>query len=125
MTGGVFLLVAAASVALGMWATGMRGRALRRLRPERVMNIPVLPSPWLVWRELVARIGAAVPGSTKDLPELRRRLICAGYRNANAVRYFQGFRALSVVGLGGAAFLIGAKLGADNLMLKGIAMSML
>ena len=49
-----------------------------------------VPGP--VWRELVSRIGTAVPASARDLPRLKRRLIRAGFRNPNAARYFQGIR---------------------------------
>jgi tight adherence protein C len=125
LAGLVFVSVLVVSLGLGLWVTATRARALRRLRPERVMAAPVLPSPWLVWRELVARIGAAVPGSAKELPELRRRLVCAGYRSANAVRYFHGFRAMCVAGFSGLAVAVGARVGAQNLVLKGIAMAML
>src|SRR5262249_20172809 len=69
----VFLLVAIVSTWMGLRLASTRARALKRLTPQRVVNTPVLPSPWLVWRELVSRIGSVVPASAKDLPELKRR----------------------------------------------------
>jgi tight adherence protein C len=99
----VFALVAAVTVALGLSLGAMGARALRRLAPVRVVNTPILPSPWLVWRELAARIGTLAPASPKALSELKRRLMRAGIRAPNASRCFQGVRALSTVGLAAAA----------------------
>jgi tight adherence protein C len=77
----------------------MRRRALERLagktRPE-----PKLVSYAMIWRELVARIGKVMPASAKELPNLKRRLVRAGYRHPNAPRYFQGARAVSIVVFG-------------------------
>ncbi len=113
----VFLLVAPATayVALRQW----RSAALRRLAgPPKVVS-PFLPSPGLIWRELVNRIGSYVPASSKDLPRLRRRLIRAGFRNPNAVRYFNGARAVSMLVLAGAGLFAGwrAQLGSGDLLL--------
>jgi tight adherence protein C len=66
-----------------------------------------LPSPALVWHELVNRVGALAPASPKDAGLLKRRLIRAGFRHPNAVRVFAGVRALTTV-LGAAAGLIAA-----------------
>src|SRR3954447_25028195 len=99
----VFVLVAGVTLALGLSVGAIRARVLRRLAPQRVVNTPILPSPWLVWRELVARIGTVVPVSPKSLSLLRTRLIRAGIRTPNASRYFHGARAISTLGLAGAA----------------------
>jgi tight adherence protein C len=100
----VFLLVAAASFGLGMYLLSIRARALARLAPQReTYRTPVLPSPWVVWRELAARIGSVVPSSGKDQPELKRRFTRAGIRSPHASQIFHGVRALCVLGLGGAA----------------------
>ena len=53
-----------------------------------------LPSPSLVWQELVARIGSFVPSSSKELPALKRRLVRAGFRHPNTARFFGGLRAV-------------------------------
>ncbi|MBS1856496.1 MAG: type II secretion system F family protein [Acidobacteria bacterium] len=107
LTGFVFILVVGGSVVLGSYLDAVRSQAVRRLRPEAAARVPVLPSPWLVWRELVARIGTMVPASSKDQPALKRRLIRAGFRNPHAGRYFYGFRAVGVVVLGGLALFVG------------------
>ena len=125
LTGMVFVLVAAGTLALGLSVGAMSARALRRLAPERVVDAPVLPSPWLVWRELVARIGSVVPASPKDVSEVRRRLIRGGMRNPNALRYFHGVRAIATVGLAGAALVWSLRTQSDNPVLAVGAMGAL
>ena len=98
----VFVLVAVVSTVLGLSLGARRARALRRLEPARVASAPAVPSR-LIWRELVARIGTLVPASPKDLSQVKRRLLRAGMRSANASRYFHGLRAISTVGFAGAA----------------------
>jgi len=95
-TVGVFLFVAAATLAVGLGNGSRRARALQRLAAKPKTASGFLPSPVTVWRELVDRLGSAVPASPKDLPLLRRRLVRAGWRNPEAVRFFQGARAVGV-----------------------------
>jgi tight adherence protein C len=125
LAGIVFVLVAAATAALGLSLGAARGRALRRLAPQRMVNTPILPSPWLVWRELVARIGSLVPASPKDQPELRRRLVRAGIRGRHAARYFHGMRAIAIVGFAGAALVWSLRTHSDNPVLATGAMGAL
>jgi tight adherence protein C len=120
----VFLLVAAVTAALGLSLSSTRGRALRRLALP-APKAPALPSPGVIWRELVARIGALVPASSKDLPELKRRLIRGGMRSPNASRYFHGSRALTTVGFAGAALVWGLRTHSENLFLAVGAMGAL
>jgi tight adherence protein C len=70
-----------------------------------------------LWRELLSRIGSAVPASSRDLPRLKRRLIRAGFRNPNAARYFQGIRLVATLVLGAASLAGALRSGAalDNL----------
>jgi len=103
LTAVVFVLVAAVTTMLGLSVGAASARAVRRLSPTLVVNTPILPSPWLVWRELVARIGSLVPASTKDISQLRLRLVRAGMRHPNASLYFHGIRAITVLGFAGAA----------------------
>lgn len=118
----VFLLVAFVTGLLGLRVGSLRGRMLRRLAPEPPSaGVPLLPSPWLVWRELVARIGTMVPSSAKNLPELRRRLIRAGMRGPHAARHFHGMRAISTVSLGGAALLWGMHTHSQHTLLQAVA----
>jgi len=122
----LFTAVLVASVGLGLYGSSVRGRLLRRLLPTKeVVKTPILPSPWLVWRELVARIGSVVPASSKDLPLLKRRLMRAGMRHPNASRYFNGARALTTVGLAGAALFWSLHTHSENLLLSVLAMGAL
>ena len=93
LTAVVFLLVACVTAAAGCWLSSVRTRALERLSPQPKLVKLFLPSPALIWRDLVDRLGSAVPASPKDLPALKRRLIRAGWRNRDAARVFQGARA--------------------------------
>src|SRR5271157_2426373 len=88
----VFLLVAAGTAALAILLDERRARALERLAPEPRLVPKEVPSAALIWRELVSRIGTALPGSSKGLPLLKRRLVRAGIRHPSAPRYFQGVR---------------------------------
>jgi tight adherence protein C len=117
----VFALVALATALMGFRLWNRRTKALVRLTPPA--DVPdYLPSPALIWQQLVNWIGNVVPASPKDLPLLKRRLVRAGFRNPNAVRLFHGARGfsaglLAVAGLflalhtqastGNAAMLIG------------------
>ncbi|MBV9742360.1 MAG: type II secretion system F family protein [Acidobacteriia bacterium] len=90
----VFVLVASASSLVGFHLWNRRARALVRLAP-REETATFLPSPVLIWQQLVNWIGTVVPASPKDLPLLKRRLMKAGFRDPNAVRVFHGARAVS------------------------------
>jgi tight adherence protein C len=91
----VFVSVAAVTIVLGLRVTDQRTRAVERLAPRGVVTSPFLPSPSLIWHELVSRIGSLVPSSPKDLPRLKRRLVRAGYRSHGAPGIFYGARAVS------------------------------
>jgi tight adherence protein C len=93
----LFLLVAAGTAWAGFRAGTWRARGVHRLAPLPAPVAGFLPSPALIWRELVSRVGSAVPASAKDLPRLKRRLIRAGFRNPNAARYFQGVRLVTTL----------------------------
>jgi tight adherence protein C len=87
----VFILVASATALIGFRLWNQRTKALVRLSPPT--QVPeYLPSPSLIWQQLVNWIGNVVPASPKDLPLLKRRLVRAGFRNPNAVRLFHGAR---------------------------------
>jgi tight adherence protein C len=94
ITAAVFVLVAVVTMFLGLRAGSGRAEALARLAAAPVPRPSVTPSG-LVWRDLVNRIGATFPTSTKDLPKLKIRLIRAGFRSPAAPRLFQGARAVS------------------------------
>lgn len=94
ITAAVFVLVAVVTMFLGLRAGSGRAEALARLAAAPAPRPSVTPSG-LVWRDLVNRIGATFPTSTKDLPKLKIRLIRAGFRSPAAPRLFQGARAVS------------------------------
>ena len=115
----VFVMVAVMTAFLGLRLSAWRKRAVDRIRPGRQVVPPVLPSPALMWRELVNRVGSFVPASPKDLPRLKRRLIRAGFRNPGAVRVFNGARAVSaaVLAVVGLALSLHSYATVNNLLL--------
>ena len=98
----VFVLVAAGTMAAGWRASGWRSRALARLS-ERPRQPQALPSVALIWRELVGRIGAAVPPPSRDAGRARRRLIRAGFRDPAASGLLQAARGGLSAAFGSAA----------------------
>jgi tight adherence protein C len=84
-------------------------RPIDRLQSPGPVVSPFLPSPALIWKELVNWAGSLVPASPKSLPILKRRLMRAGYRSPQAVRFFYGARVCSTVVLGGGALSIGLR----------------
>ncbi|MCX6627103.1 MAG: type II secretion system F family protein [Candidatus Solibacter sp.] len=114
LTATLFLLVAAGIAWAGLSPGTWRARGVRRLSPPPE-HAAEMPSPGLLWRELVGRIGTAVPASARDLPRLKRRLMRAGFRGQNAAGYFQGARLVTTL-----LFAAGGLLGGshtDNLLL--------
>jgi tight adherence protein C len=103
----VFVSVAVVTMALGLRIWNWRARAVERVAPRPQTVAPYLPSPSLIWHELVMRVGSIVPASPKDLPRLKRRLLRAGFRDPGAVRVFNGVRGVLVVAFLGAAALAG------------------
>jgi tight adherence protein C len=93
----VFLLVAGVTAFVALRASDWRIRAVERIAPRPQTGSPFLPSPSLIWHDLINRVGSFVPASPKDLPRLKRRLVRAGYRNPGAVRVFNGARAVTTV----------------------------
>jgi tight adherence protein C len=91
----LFILVAFGTAWAGLRAGGWRVRGIQRLTAVPGHAAELIPSSALLWRELVSRLGAMAPGSARDLPQLKRRLVKAGFRGPNAARYFQGARLVS------------------------------
>jgi tight adherence protein C len=113
----VFLLVAVVTTALGLTLGGARARLLGRLAPEHPVRKRLLPASRVVWQEVVARIGAFVPASPRDLSLVKARLLRAGVRSPNASRYFYGVRAIATVGLAAAALVWSLRTRSDSLFL--------
>jgi len=84
-----------------------RVRAVDRLRPAKAVVSAFLPSPGLVWRELVNWAGAIVPSAPRDLPMLKRRLVRAGYRDPQAARFFYGARTCAAAAFAALGLAIG------------------
>ena len=103
LAGCVFLLTALATLLLGWRLMEWRSKAVQRLLGERTVTLRLGWSPTLMWRELVSRIGSALPASPKDLPRLKKRLLRAGFRSPGAPRVFAGVRVVAVCTLGAAA----------------------
>ena len=105
-----------ATVALGTAFAGLRWSDWRRRAADRLgqsearREQPVsgfLPSPSLIWHELVNRVGKLVPASPKDLPKLKRRLLRAGFRDPEADRVLHGAQAIAAVVLTAATLAYG------------------
>jgi tight adherence protein C len=114
----VFVTVTCATFAMAHAGFAWRRRALRRLAPQKPADGPPCPRG-SSWRDLVSRIGLAAPGSSKNLPRLRRQLARAGYRDPSADRILQGARLLTaaLLGLAGVAAAIHANAPMDKLLL--------
>jgi tight adherence protein C len=108
----VFVAVAGGTAFLLLRFGGARVRPIDRLQAPGPVVAQFLPSPALVWRELVNWVGSLVPATPKSLPLLRRRLMRAGHRTPQAARLFNGARVCSTAVLGVGAFLIGLRLNA-------------
>jgi tight adherence protein C len=102
----VFAAVAGGTALLLLRFGGGRIRPLDRLQPPGRVVSPFIPSPALVWKELVTWAGSLVPAAPKDLPLLKRRLLRAGYRNPQAVRLFYGARVCCTMLLGAGGLAI-------------------
>jgi tight adherence protein C len=120
----VFLLVAAATILISLRLWNWRKRAVERVTPRPQTVAPFLPSPSLIWHELVMRVGTIVPASPKDVSRLKKRLLRAGYRDPGAVRLFNGARGVCMVTFVGAALIASIHRSASTgnlLMLYGAA----
>jgi tight adherence protein C len=103
----VFILVAALTTFTGIRFWARAARSMDRLGAAPHYTQAFLPSPTLVWQELVEWAGAFLPASPRGVPLLRRRLTRAGFRNPSAVRYFRGLQVLLALFLAAACALAG------------------
>lgn len=107
----LFLLVTAAVSVAGMKLWARPKAAMERVTgtvadPQR--NIPVHPS--LVFHDLIRRVGALLPTSTRDASITQRRLIRAGIRNPHAVKLLYGSKLLLgvLLTLGASLLVVGS-----------------
>jgi tight adherence protein C len=96
----LFLGVAIAVAAAGMKLYVRPKEAIERVTGTgmvRQEEAPIHPS--LVFHELVKKLGNMLPVSPKDAGVIQKRLIRAGIRNPNAIKYLYGSKVLLAVGL--------------------------
>jgi tight adherence protein C len=96
----LFLGVAVAVAAAGMKLWVRPKEAIERVTGTgmvRQEEAPIHPS--LVFHELVKKLGNMLPVSPKDAGVIQKRLIRAGIRNPNAIKYLYGSKILLAVGL--------------------------
>ncbi len=118
LTAAIFVVIAATTYLVGFQVSRRRAKAVVRLSSDQAPEF--LPSPSLIWQQLVNWIGSIVPASPKDLPVLKRRLVRAGFRDPNAARVFHGVRAVSTVFFGLVGVFVATRLDSGNtLMLIG------
>ncbi len=83
-------------VAIGVAMLGLKLWLRPKEAIERVTMIGVQPEedapthPSLVFREMLNKLGAAVPASPKDMSVMQRRLVRAGMRGPNALKVLYG-----------------------------------
>jgi len=96
----LFVLVTVAAAAVGMKVWVRPKEAIERVTnsaPAAPEQMPVHPS--LVFHELIKNIGTILPVNPKDAGVIQRRMIRAGIRNPNAMRYFYGAKVILGVSL--------------------------
>jgi len=103
----VWLVVAAGTAFLALRLGSGRGRAVDRIRTGAPMVSGFLPSPSLIWQDLVSWAGSIVPPAPRSLPLVKRRLVRAGFRDPSAARFFHGIRAFTTMVFGVAGLLAG------------------
>jgi tight adherence protein C len=113
----LFLVVASGTTWLGLRGGGWRTRGVRRLAPFTAKPRRSMPSPLVLWRKLVDRMGAIVPASPRSLPQLKQRLIRAGFRNPNALSYFHGIRTVASLLFGAGGLLWAWGSGPERLLM--------
>jgi tight adherence protein C len=115
LSAAIFVVITAVTYLIGFQVSNRRAKALVRLSSDQTPEF--LPSPSLIWQQLVNWIGSIVPASPKDLPLLKRRLVRAGFRDPNAVRVFHGVRAVSAVVFCLGGIFVATRLDSGNTLL--------
>ncbi|MCC7234774.1 MAG: type II secretion system F family protein [Bryobacterales bacterium] len=96
----LFLLVAVLGAVIGVKLYVKPKEAIERVTGTgmvREEEAPIHPS--LVFHELVKKLGSMLPVNPKDAGVIQRRMIRAGIRNPNAIKYLYGSKLLLVIGL--------------------------
>jgi tight adherence protein C len=72
--------------------------AIERVTGAAVREVEETPAhPSLVFRDLLNRLGEALPASPKDLNAMQKRLVRAGMRGPNAIRILYGSKILLAI----------------------------
>lgn len=123
LTALVFVLLVLLLTALGTRVYVRPKAALDRVVEtfEAQEEVPVHPS--LAFRDLLEKLGKMMPTSPKDVTVMQRRLIRAGLRRENALKYLYGAKAILGVGLplSAAALVANAQTDSSNKFLAVIA----
>ncbi len=91
----LFVLVVAGTTVLGVKLWARPRAAIERVTGQLATPVEKMPvHPSLVFREMVARLGAALPVGSKGSSRLERQLIRAGYRRPQSVRVVYGAKLL-------------------------------
>ncbi len=119
LTAAVFVLVSLATALAATRRRSGRARAVEWLASRPSVSSPALPSPAMLWRELVKRIGTALPAAPKDLPQVKRRMVSAGFRNPAAASLLESARTAgaAVFGLVALAAALRSNVEIDRLLI--------
>jgi len=96
----LFLLIASVGILLGVRFYHKPQTVIDRVlhtTPVQVQDVATHPS--LVFHDLIKKLGSLLPVNPKEAGVAQRRMIRAGIRNQNAMRYFYGSKVLLGVGL--------------------------
>ena len=91
----LFVLLAGGTTVLGVKLWARPRAAIERVTGQLAAPVEKMPiHPSLVFRDMVARLGATLPAGSKGTGRLERRLIRAGYRRPQTVRVVYGAKLL-------------------------------
>jgi tight adherence protein C len=96
----IFLAVGGVTAFVVLRFGETRARPTDRLQSLGPVVSSFVPSPALIWKDLVNWVGSVVPATPKSLPLLKRRLVRAGHRSPDAARFFYGARVCSTAIMG-------------------------
>lgn len=88
----LFALLVGLLSAIGMSLWVRPKAALDRVAGEIAASEQSITHPSLAFREIMRKLGSAMPSSPKDSGLLQRRLLTAGFRNPNALRILYGVK---------------------------------
>jgi tight adherence protein C len=93
----LFVVFAAGGSYAGMRLWVKPQEALERVAGTETRHDAAPVHPSLMFHDIIKRLGNVVPASPKDVTVMQRRLIRAGYRNPNALKFLYGAKALFAV----------------------------